>query len=51
MVIQLVIFLKIMQKVLTTTKLGKQLTAIYRKHYKSSKEEALSKIERLCDAG
>ncbi len=26
------------------TKLGKQLTAIYRKHYKSSKEEALSKI-------
>lgn len=28
------------------TKLGKQLTAIYRKHYKSSKEEALSKIDK-----
>ncbi|HDD6229875.1 TPA: ABC transporter ATP-binding protein [Staphylococcus aureus] len=26
------------------TKLGKQLTAIYRKHYKNSKEEALSKL-------
>ncbi|HCY9647909.1 TPA: ABC transporter ATP-binding protein [Staphylococcus aureus] len=28
------------------TKLGKQLTAIYRKHYKSCKEEALSKIDK-----
>ncbi|HDD3349652.1 TPA: ABC transporter ATP-binding protein [Staphylococcus aureus] len=28
------------------TKLGKQLTAIYRKHYKNSKEEALSKIDK-----
>lgn len=28
------------------TKLGKQLTAIYRKHYKISKEEALSKIDK-----
>lgn len=28
------------------TKLGKQLTAIYRKHYKGSKEEALSKVDK-----
>ncbi len=30
------------------TKLGKQLTAIYRKHYKGSKERLCPKLIRLC---
>ena len=41
MVIQLVISQNYAESFNDHTKLGKQLTAIYRKHYKSSKEEGL----------